>query len=266
MRQIFTTATVSLGQIVCLLSLFFSVSTGCGTELAEDPCDELESALEECVDDECGSDYLQNLNQQCEVQYGDKSDGAKDWLISKLSARAQVCWDTQDANCMWWVYKALASGSYVSGYADAGRNLHNFLYCGGDLAMNPASFMLDPAFQSTLDLNLLDLEIDLLGLPQGTTLTREYVDAMTQFSVTDKLFPAVGKYTVTTVIEGVEVTPLVFQMHLKFSVYDRYDWNGGQQATIGGSTFLDDWGIMLVDAGLACDYDIRSTWTLELER
>ncbi len=226
-----------------------------------DECESLYQELEACQDEECVSPAIIEELQQCE-QSSEKAD-LQDLLLGRLAQRAQACFDKQDAECMYWVYRALAAGGQAQGLYDAARNMSHFLSknCSETLVVPKELLTSDPSFDWAKEETLKILRGLSAQLSPGDA-TDAILPSLVVNGVQKPLYYAMGSYTLTPSAYITKLPNGDVDLQVTFEAFDIYDWHSDKGVTIGNShSFRDEFAQLIVDAGLGCPFDMRASWS-----
>lgn len=234
----------------------------------DDTCDDLLAFLQECEGSECATEEATAMLNECEnnASVGEAKADIENWLISKLSSEARICFEKRDANCMWYVYKGLAAGAMARGYLAAGNNLHHFLgNSGRELSMFSNSFTNDRSVQEEIAIVVRELDNHARTVGNGQVRTVN-LGARVVHSSGQSLHLAVGSFTLYGTAQVRRDGNGQLRYDINFRVRDVYDWHAGNGVPIGRSGFSDAWAQLMVSGRVARPFNISASWNQTVYR
>lgn len=211
---------------------------------------------------------------------GDTTDGFPDWWLEQTAA----CYKEGDLNCVKRYFRILQYGGSLQGYPYASRAVGKFLDCetqtleilGEDLQegeiyniyllSDPNVVSLHLAKEKSLTaLKAWLAQVEPFMTPDGPSELVALESVLTT-SGSEDIRKTVGRFYLQVMAEARLSNDRLLEYELFFTLEDRYDWH---------PTRLDDdgveygelhpyhtWANALVEAGMACEFDVHSSWSM----
>lgn len=232
----------------------------------EEPCEDYLEATLACAEGDCDEARLEEMYVACNAS--GKADGFTEGIQEQLARRAAQCYEARDADCLKSVYGTLAVGARIKGLHQAAAMMSNFLSCGQDvMTVDPEALRADSVVAEYVELARGAISDQVhAAVMAGTHSDQWQVSAEpTVLSAgSQDIWYAMGNFT-AQLDADIRMSGVEFlQAELTFSFSDRYDWHPGLTAdgsAAGVAAFQDDWAVFLVEEGVACEFDMRSSFT-----